>query len=208
MAIRDDIKKEQEKLKGKPFKDKLEYFIDYYKWHVIVLVALIAIIGGTIYQKATTAEVKLTGVLFNASDLLAAEELQQIVDDFSAGQGWDPQKETIRLHTNLSYSDAEGVTVNNYESMEVLATWVLAGEVDFIIGDASLMTQLVEGGYIQELPAGIEGWVEISPCLLDVSSSGVLQSIYGSLGEDLALGIAVSAENTEGVLAFIDYLKS
>lgn len=208
MAIRDDIKKEQEKLKGKPFQDKLEYFVDYYKWHVIVLVALIAFIGGTIYQKTTTPEIKLTGVLFNASNLLAEEELQQIIDGFSAEQGWDPKKETIRLLTNLTYYEEEGLAVNNYESMEVLATLVLTGEVDFIIGDVSLMTQLVEGGYIQELPAGIEGWEKISPCLLDVSGSGVLRSIYGSLGEDLVLGIAVSAENTEGALAFIDYLKS
>lgn len=208
MAIRDDIKKEQEKLKGKPFQDKLEYFVDYYKWHVIVLVALIALIGGTIYQKTTTPEIKLTGVLFNASNLLAEEELQQIIDGFSAEQGWDPKKETIRLLTNLTYYEEEGLAANNYESMEVLATLVLTGEVDFIIGDVSLMTQLAESGYIQELPAGIEGWVEISTCLLDVSSSGVLRSIYGNLGDDLVLGIAVSAENTEGALAFIDYLKS
>ena len=208
MAIRDDIKKEKEKLKGKPFKDKLEYFIDYYKWHVIVLVALIALIGGTIYQKATTPEVKLTGVLFNASDLLAAEELQQIIDGFSAEQGWDPQKETIRLHTNLTYYEEEDLAANNYESMEVLAALVLTGEVDFIIGDVSLMTQLAEGGYIQELPAGIEGWEQVSPCLLDVSGSGVLQSIYGNPGDTLTLAVAVSAENTEGTLAFIDYLKS
>lgn len=208
MAIRDDIKKEQEKLKGKPFQDKLEYFIDYYKWHVIVLVALIAIIGGTIYQKTTTPEIKLTGVLFNASNLLAEEELQQIIGGFSAEQGWDPKKETIRLLTNLTYYEEEGLAANNYESMEVLATLVLTGEVDFIIGDVSLMTQLAEGGYIQELPAGIEGREKISPCLLDVSSSGVLRSIYGNLGDDLVLGIAVSAENTEGALAFIDYLKS
>ena len=46
-----------------------------------------------------------------------------------------------------------------------------------------------------------------SGMLLDVSGSRTLRSIYGDLCDTLTLGIAVSAQNTERILAMIDYLE-
>ena len=205
MAVFDTIKQEREKLKGKPFKEKLDHFIEYYKWHVIVIAFLAALIGGTIYQKATEPDIYLTGVLFNSKDLTGEGAVQGIIDGFSGEQGLEPGKETILLHTNLTYFEGEGYAASNYESMQILSTWVLAGEVDFIIGDASLMRQLAGGGYLTELPSGND-WQTESPYLLDVSGSEALKSLYGDAGDTLTLGITVSTENTERVLAFIDYL--
>ena len=45
MAMRDEVREQQNKLKGKTFKEKLNYFWDYYKVHTIALVFAIIVIS-------------------------------------------------------------------------------------------------------------------------------------------------------------------
>ena len=47
MAMRDEVREQQNKLKGKTFKEKLNYFWDYYKVHTIALVFAIIVISGS-----------------------------------------------------------------------------------------------------------------------------------------------------------------
>lgn len=207
MALFDTIKQEREKMKGRPFKEKAGYFFDYYKWPVIIVLVIAIWLGTTLWQKATAPDICLTGVLFNTSDLLAEEKIQQIIDGFSREQELEPGKETILLHTDLTYFEEEGFASSNYESIQILSAWILAGEVDFIIADASLMEQLAAKGYLLEIADPAQDWQMMSAYLLDVSGSEILRSIYGDLSNTLTLGIAVSAQNTERILAFIDYLE-
>jgi len=207
MALFDTIKKEREKLKGKPFKEKAGYFFDYYKWPVIVVLVIVIWSGTMLWQKATAPDICLTGVMFNASELLAQEKIQAVVDGFCREQEMDPEKETILLHTDLTYFEEEDYIQSNYESLQLLSAWVLAGDVDFIIADASMMEQLAAKGYLLEIIDPAREWNMVSSYLLDVSSSQILRSIYGDLCDSLTLGIAVSAQNTERILAMIDYLE-
>lgn len=207
MVLFDTIKKDRAKMKGKSFKEKASYFAEYYKWQVIILAVLVVWIGGTVYQKATAPEIRMTGVLFNTSDLLTEEKIQGIIDVFSREQGLDSEKETILLHTNLTYFEGDGFASSNYESIQILTAWILTGDVDFIIADEALMNQLAEGGYLLELPDEFGDWEPVSSYLLDVSNSEILRSIYGNLSDTLTLGVAISTQNTERVLAFIEYLK-
>jgi len=207
MVLFDTIKKDRAKMKGKSFKEKASYFAEYYKWQVIILAVLVVWIGGTVYQKVTAPEICMTGVLFNTSDLLTEEKIQGIIDVFSREQGLDSKKETILLHTNLTYFEGDGFVSSNYESIQILTAWILTGDVDFIIADEALMNQLAEGGYLLELPDEFGDWEPVSSYLLDVSNSETLRSIYGNLSDTLTLGVAISTQNTERILAFIEYLK-
>ena len=206
MNLFDTIKKDWQKMKRKSFKEKAGYFFDYYKWPVIVVLVIAIWLGGMLWQKATAPDVCLTGVLFNASDLLAQEKIQDIIDGFSREQELDPNKETILLHTDLTYFEEEDYIQSNYESLQLLSAWVLSGDVDFIIADASMMEKLAANGYLLEFDDPAQEWNMVSSYLLDVSSSQTLRSIYGELCDTLTLGIAVSTQNTERILAMIDYL--
>lgn len=207
MALFDKIKQEREKLKGMSFKEKAGYFVEYYKWHVIILAALIIWVGGTIYHAVTAPDIYLSGVLFNTSDLLAEEKIQSIIDGFSQEQGLNTEKETVVLHRELTYFEDEGFAASNYESIQVLSAWILAGDVDFIIADEQLMNRLAEGEYLLELPDTFDNREQVSAYLLDVSNSQILRSIYGELSDTLTLGITVSTQNTDRILALIDYLE-
>lgn len=206
MNLFDTIKKDWQKMKGKSFKEKAGYFFDYYKWPVIVVLVIAIWLGAMLWQKATAPDICLTGVLFNTSHLLAQEKIQDIIDGFSREQELDPDKETILLHTDLTYFEEEDYIQSNYESLQLLSAWVLSGDVDFIIADASMMEKLAANGYLLEFDDPAQEWNMVSSYLLDVSSSQILRSIYGDLCDTLTLGIAVSTQNTERILAMIDYL--
>ena len=206
MSLFDTIKEDWEKMKGKSFKEKAGYFFDYYKWPVIVVLVIAIWTGGMLWKKATAPDICLTGVLFNTSDLLAQEKIQDIIDGFSREQELNPDKQTILLHTDLTYFEEEDYIQSNYESLQLLSAWVLSGDVDFIIADASMMEKLAANGYLLEFDDPAQEWNMVSSYLLDVSSSQILRSIYGDLCDTLTLGIAVSTQNTERILAMIDYL--
>ena len=206
MNLFDTIKKDWQKMKRKSFKEKAGYFFDYYKWPVIVVLVIAIWLGAMLWQKATAPDICLTGVLFNTSNLLAQEKIQDIIDGFSREQELDPDKETILLHTDLTYFEEEDYIQSNYESLQLLSAWVLSGDVDFIIADASMMEKLAANGYLLEFDDPAQEWNMVSSYLLDVSSSQILRSIYGDLCDTLTLGIAVSTQNTERILAMIDYL--
>ena len=206
MNLFDTIKKDWQKMKRKSFKEKAGYFFDYYKWPVIVVLVIAIWLGAMLWQKATAPDICLTGVLFNTSNLLAQEKIQDIIDGFSREQELDPDKQTILLHTDLTYFEEEDYIQSNYESLQLLSAWVLSGDVDFIIADASMMEKLAANGYLLEFDDPAQEWNMVSSYLLDVSSSQILRSIYGDLCDTLTLGIAVSTQNTERILAMIDYL--
>ena len=57
MPVMDEFKEEREALKHGTPKQKFAYFLDYYKWHVIVALAVIGFAGSLIYQAVTCKEV-------------------------------------------------------------------------------------------------------------------------------------------------------
>ena len=44
-SVHDEVKEQQQKLKGKPFKEKWAYFWEYYKIQTIVVIAVLAFAG-------------------------------------------------------------------------------------------------------------------------------------------------------------------
>ena len=91
------------------------------------------------------------------------------------------------------------------ESLELLRR--RAAKVRAAGGFTLVAEKLAANGYLLEIDDPAQEWNMVSSYLLDVSSSQTLQSIYGDLCDTLTLGIAVSTQNTERILAMIDYLE-
>ena len=202
MALSDEIKKEWKKMKEMPFEKKVEYFWDYYKWHVFGIVFVISFIGVTIYQKATTVEYDTYGAMFNVTHLDQGEKINAMLAGYEKEHGM-----VAGARTDLTYFEGEEFTSTNYETLQIFGTLVLAGDIDFVIADNMIVKKLAEQGYLLELPDSLNDYRRITPYVLDVSDCKILKDIYGNLSSSLALGIMVSTENIEETLAFIDYLQ-
>lgn len=202
MAMLDGIKKEWDKIKKLPPKERLGYFWDYYKWHVFGILFAVSFIGVTIYQKATTVEYDTYGAMFNVTEL----EQGEILDAMTAS--CEEQKNLrVGIKTDLVYFEGDEFAASNYETMQIFGTLMLAGEIDFVIADAAIVGRLAEQGYLMELPESVKEFPKLTTHVLDVSKSEVLKDIYGSLNSSLALGIMTGTEKLTETLAFVQYLQ-
>ena len=73
MAVMDEFKEEREALKHGTPKQKFTYFLDYYKWYVIIAVLVIAAGTYTIYEIVTKKDTAFYVCLLNTLELDAAE---------------------------------------------------------------------------------------------------------------------------------------
>ena len=70
MAMRDEVREQQNKLKGKTFKEKLNYFWDYYKVHTIASVFAIIVISVFVKDIVTNKDNAFSAVILNSYCLL------------------------------------------------------------------------------------------------------------------------------------------
>ena len=150
MALMDEFKEEREAVfKHGTFKQKVVYIWEYYKWHIIVPILVIIAITSYIVNLLTAPDILMNGVLLNIHNIESADPSEILLPDFYKEQKIDAKHEEVSLNTNLYYT--VGNDTSNYESAQVLMTWLSAGQLDFITGDASAMKELAYQEYFTDL---------------------------------------------------------
>ncbi|HKM04240.1 MAG TPA: hypothetical protein VJZ04_06545 [Lachnospiraceae bacterium] len=149
MAVKDEIKEQQQKLRGKGLKEKFQYFFEYYKWQTI------AIIIATFFIVVLTKDVILNlrdpylyGVFINSSGTLDTES---VIPDFAAYANINTAKTPITLETNLSYSSGENNTsIDIYTPTKIMALSE-SSDVDFMLCDLDAMNNFSSPGYFIDI---------------------------------------------------------
>lgn len=149
MAVMSEFKKERENMKDAPFKMKLQYFWDYYKWYVIIPVVIIIALSNYIYHAVTDPETILNGVLLNCGYLETADASTALIQGLYEEYEIDTKEEEITFNTTLTYSSADNA--DNYSSTQALMAWSSAGVLDFMCADKDAMTELAYKGYFADL---------------------------------------------------------
>ena len=72
-----EIKKDREKLKGKTFLQKLEYYVMYYKIPAIITVAVIAILVSVCYTRSQSKSYGFHADFINASNTISDESFNR-----------------------------------------------------------------------------------------------------------------------------------
>ena len=129
MTMFEYIKKAYHDMKDKPPKERLEYFMDYYKWPALAVVLVIIITISSIVAIANRKEDVLFGELLNCSTLV---EDVTYMDDFYAVAEIDAKECSISLSTDLSF--VETGTGTAYEAHQMMVAIVAAKRVDFFVG--------------------------------------------------------------------------
>lgn len=116
-------------MKSKPFRQRLSYFWDYYKWYILVALLALVLLGHTVSAKLTQKDVILNGILI---DGMAPLEVPAAVQSFYDANGIDSQKQEMVLDTGLALdSGMPSVVANTYQ---VIHARVGAQDADFIMG--------------------------------------------------------------------------
>lgn len=145
MAQMDEFRKEREAIKTAPLKKRLSYFWDYYKWHTLFTIVVIAIICGYVHHVATAKTSILNGVLLNSfADNETAVSLREY---FAAEREIDLSKYDIVLNTSFSYGDSFTYT----ESRQAIIAQTAAGMIDFFTGDTESMQDMAYSFMLADL---------------------------------------------------------
>lgn len=107
MSVAEEIRQEQKKaLSTMSRKEKLAYFWDYYKIHVLVAVALIAVAASFIHQYVTNKDYGFYAALINTSPAGPGQDLtSKWAAEFQEYAQIDPGQYQVYIDTSFALSD-------------------------------------------------------------------------------------------------------
>lgn len=152
MAAMDEFRKEREAMKTAPFKQKLAYFWDYYKWHTIIIVAVIVFGVSMIHNIVTKTDSVLTGVMLNTF-IDDYEKKEELVDEFVKLKEIDTDEYHVELNTSYTYSleDSSTAAQSNYAVLQAIMAQGANGMLDFMTGDTATMVDFAYKGWFTDL---------------------------------------------------------
>lgn len=147
MAMHDEVKEQQQKLKGKTFREKLDYFWYYYKVHTIV--ALFVIIVGTIFIRdaVTAKDSAFSAVLLNA---LGNDSQEMIESDFAAYSDIDLEVYDCYIDTGSTLSYDTMSQMDLAVSQRIVAL-TQTGGIDVLISNSEPFANFSQGMMFKDL---------------------------------------------------------
>ncbi len=134
-TIWEETKKQGSKMKGRPLKEKLEYFWEYYHAQVLIAAAAIAIIISVIRAVVTSKDYALSVVIINsiAPSMGVTEEW---TSDLSGMIEFDPKKYEVYIDDTLALG-TDRITANEeYASQQKMAALISSASIDLLIADS------------------------------------------------------------------------
>ncbi len=163
MAAMDEFREEREAIKNGTFKQKWEYFWDYYKIHTIVAIVLIVFLGNVIYEQITATDPILAVNFINAHNTNKDYTIQNVLDEFIEEQNIDTKEYHIDSRTNLYYmpeveiaknptsSAASSSASSNYNTMQIISAQAGADMLDALVAPHTTLNELAYMEYFTDL---------------------------------------------------------
>ncbi len=148
----DDIKAEWAKMQEKPLRERFAYFMSYYKWYVVALVAVLAIVATTLVGNLLKKEAVLNIVMLNSSSASSDSAFDDFSQRFLDIIGVDSKEFEVSITSNLTYrpEDKESLETN-YTTVQTLAAQTAGALMDFITGDLPTLQNLAYSGFFTDL---------------------------------------------------------
>ncbi len=136
MAVMDEFKEEREALKHGTPKQKFTYFMDYYKWYVIIAVIVIILGVYTVREIMNKKDTALYTCLLNTIEL---ENAGQYNAGFAEAIGLDTDTYQLIFDAN-TWIDIDAMDENTMANSQKLMAHLAAGELDIMITDTESIT--------------------------------------------------------------------
>lgn len=150
--MRDEIREQNAKLKGAPFKEKLSYFKEYYLKSTLIILAILVFLGSLIYSMLSGPEDTVFAALFYNDTGDSSDT--SLADNFAAYMGIDTEKHDVYIDATMTYHDTSSTEIStevttdattalntsmysydDYVGLEKSMALIAAKELDVIVGD-------------------------------------------------------------------------
>lgn len=225
MAIIDEIKEQQAKLKDKSFQEKLGYFWDYYKIHtalaVFVLILLISFISN---YRESSKECVIYALLLNGYPVTDTNALLQ---EFLVENGYEAEKVNAYIESNMTLS-LETPDPSSVATMQKLSVLAQSGDLDVVVATEDVTAYYAEQEFFYDLrdilpeeklqqyeAAGQLVYEQASPTDSTLVPVGIKGEAFPRLMETQAydkddkpvVSVIVTSKRVENALQFLDFLE-
>ncbi len=129
MPVMDEFREERAAIKNGTFKQKYQYFKDYYRTPLIITVIAAIFIGAFLYNFLTAKDIAFYAVLLNSSP---SEENEWFLEEYAQTAGIDLDEYDIMLDSS-SYYKLNSYDEVSYTTQQKLYTYVGAGQLDVML---------------------------------------------------------------------------
>ena len=150
IPVLDESISQYETIKDKPLKYKLEYFWEYYRLPVALILLFGFIIFSVIRTFVTAKDYALTLVLVNA-DIMESYELTDTWE-YEIGQliGINEKKEKVVVDTSIDIGEPGSETLQ-YAALQKLVAFFTSQTVDIFVADSAFYEQYCQTRYLADL---------------------------------------------------------
>ena len=152
MPVMDEFREERKALKNGTFKEKFQYFMDYYKWPALAGIIVICCAVSLIHHYTTYREPTFSVVLLNSTVMESSEDYASAFMDYA---GLNPASQQISFDTSLFITfDVSGPELNAElysSSLEKLNLMIAIGELDVMVSNDELFSHFANSGVFDDL---------------------------------------------------------
>lgn len=231
-SLRDEIRQEQLKgLEGKSTLYKIRYYVYYYKWYAIVILAVVIIAGIVIRDIRANKDSVLGVAVINS---LYGADYEEIKLGFEEELELDDKHEVdIDTQYTISADEQNGFDM---QSQEKLFVRMAAGQLDIIIAPESVFKKLADVGYMRDLNMVLtkEEYEKYGAVFMASIADDSVEAVdnenaprhdvptgisigdykkikeyawYYNCTEPVYLGFADGGSNTDNAIRFLEYLR-
>ena len=219
-SLHDEIREQNAKLKDAPFREKLDYFKEYYLKMTIGILACVILIGSILYTMLTSpSDTAFAAFFFNDTGDFSSTAL---IDGFVEHMGIDTKEYNAYIDTSLNYT-SENADMDIYAGLEKTMAVIMAKELDVIVGDTDTIDYFSKGSCFHDvstiLPedlleqykdklyyAKVEDSDTVIPVGIFVTDSPKLNEQYYYINKEPVLGFIINSDNVDTAIQFLKYL--
>lgn len=130
MALMDEFKDERAAMKERPLRDRLKYFVDYYKWHVLGGLAALIFVCWFGYDIISAKDIEMYGIMVNGS-IMEVDSQEKFETEFAEYAEIDTKKCAVKLDHEFRMQPV--LDQNGLNTSQTIMAYMAAGDLDCLL---------------------------------------------------------------------------
>lgn len=147
MPLMDEFREEREEIKHRSFKERMSYFWDYYKWHVIGTAVGILVVASLLHSFLSRKEMAYYSAFINMAQTIYSEDYKKA---FAEKAGINLKKQAIYFDSDLRI-EFEKMDEMTTASIQKIMVYLAAGDLDSMVGDLDATNRYAYNGVFIDL---------------------------------------------------------
>lgn len=147
MPVMDEFREEREAIKHGTFKQKYQYFKDYYRMPLLITVLALCFVGSLVYQFVTKKDSAFYAAMLNCS---AYQENEWFTESYAEAADIDLNKYNIILDSAIYYR-LNSYDEDTYIAAQKLSTYAGAGQINVMMGGGEEFAHFANSALFMDL---------------------------------------------------------